>query len=280
MRYIKKLALYKKSPMNDRFSVLDDNRIVTTSKATMQLPAGEKTDRPATALLTTGTIRYNNTLKEFEVYNPEPYNTGVSNTKWEILRTIRQAKITRQTLGYGNSSYEDTVFGPLAYNVDVNKPQNILLYVENVPQIPVTDYILIQDPASTTATLAVSTSSGVTTLYLNTLSNIDIGLDGAWRTVSAPSGIQVGTTVTSVSTSWNNTFYGYSITISLPTSGSIVSGTTISFDYQSGVYVEFTPIGSEKSVPFMKPVTALLGFDGYFPAGPNETSFESDGNTP
>lgn len=276
MRYIKKLALYTKSPMNDRLSVLDDDRIVTTSKTTMQLPIGLKTDRPATALLTTGTVRYNNTLKEFEVYNPEPYNTGASNTKWEILRTIRQATITRQTLGYG--TYEDTIFGPLAYNVDVNKPQNVLVFVENVYQLPVTDYTLVQDPASTTSTLALSTTSGVTTLYLNTLSNVDVGLDGSWRTVSAASGIQVGTTVTSVSTTWNNTFYGYPIQISLPTSGPLVEGATISFDYQSGIYVEFTTGGY--GVPVAKPVTVLLGFDGYFPAGPNGNAWESDGNTP
>jgi hypothetical protein len=276
MKYIKKLALYTKSPMNDRLSVLDDNRIVTTSKTTMQLPAGVKTDRPSTDLLTTGTIRYNYSLREFEVYNPEPYNTGASNTKWEIIRTVRQATITRQTLGYG--TYEDTIFGPLAYNVDVNKPQNVFVFVENVYQLPVTDYTLIQDPASSTSTVALTTSSGVTTLYLNTLTNVDVGIDGHWRTISAPSGIQVGTTVTNVSNVWNNIFYGYPIEISLPTTGSIGQGTIVSFDYQAGVYIQFTPGGL--GAPFMKPVTALLGFDGYFPAGPYGTSWEVDGNTP
>jgi hypothetical protein len=261
MRYIKKLALYTKNPADDRFSVLPDNRIVTNSVTSLEVPTGTKANRPAT--LVDGTVRYNTDLKEFEVYNSQ--NPGTR--PWEILRTIRQATITPQNLGYGN--YVDYLFGPLSYDVAISKPQNVLVFVDNVYQTPTTNYTLTSNPASTISTLAVSTTTGATTLYLNTLTSIDIGEPGKWRNISAPSGIQVGTTVTSVTTTFNNTFGGYPITISLATNGSISAGAVVSVAYSAGTYIQFTgPVPA-------KPVFALLGFDGYFPAGPSGTAFES-----
>lgn len=261
MRYIKKLTLNKKDPQTDRFSVLQDDRIVTTSAASMEVPYGAKIDRPTT--LVDGTIRFNTTLQEFEVYNSQ--NPGFK--PWEILRTIRQATITSQDLGYGN--YNDNIFGPLSYNIDTAKPQNIFVFVDNVWQTPNTNYTLTTDPAAATSTMSENTTTGVTTLFLNTLTNIDVGEPGVWRTVSAPTGIQVGTTVTSVNFVYDNIHNGYQVDISLPTNNSISSGTTITVSYNSGTYIQFTgPVPA-------KPVYALLGFDGYFPAGPNRNAFES-----
>ena len=225
MRYIKKLALYTKNPADDRFSVLQDDRIVTNSVTSLEVPTGTKADRPAT--LVDGTVRFNTDLQEFEVYNSQ--NPGTR--PWEILRTIRQATITPQNLGYGN--YVDYLFGPLSYDVSISKPQNVLVFIDNVYQTPTTNYTLTSNPISSTSTLAVSTSSGVTTLYLSTLTSIDTGEPGKWRTISAPTGIQNGTTVTSVTTTFNNTFGGYPITISLATNGSISAGTRISVDRKS-----------------------------------------------
>ena len=65
MRYIKKLALYTKNPANDRLSVLSDDRIVTNSVTSLEVPTGTKLERSTT--LIDGTIRYNTDLKEFEV---------------------------------------------------------------------------------------------------------------------------------------------------------------------------------------------------------------------
>lgn len=254
MRYIKKLALYRNDPMSNRFSVLEDNRVVTDTKVSLQVPVGETSDR--TGLSGSdydGQIRYNKTLNEFEVYNYE--NPGP--TRWEVLRTVRQAIITPQNLGYGN--YNDTTFGPLSYDVDVTRPQNVFVFVDNVYQIPTTNYTLTTNPSAATSPLALSTTTGVTTLYLSTLTNIDSGTPGVWRTISAPSGIQVGTTVTNVSTVWNNPYQGYAVGISLPTTGSLSSGTTISVSYSLGTYIEFT-----SPVP-ARPVFALLGVDGYWP---------------
>ena len=118
MRYIKKLALYNKSPMDDKFSVYPDGRIVTNSSATIEVPTGTSSQRPTT--LVDGTVRFNTTLKEFEVYNsqtPTLDHTLGGTTPWQIIRTVRQANITAQNLGYGN--YNDYIFGPLKYNVDI-----------------------------------------------------------------------------------------------------------------------------------------------------------------
>lgn len=261
MRYIKKLALNKKDPQSDRFSVLQDNRIVTTSKTSLEVPTGAKADRPTT--LIDGTVRFNTTLQEFEVYNSQ--NPGFK--PWEILRTIRQATITSQDLGVGN--YNDSVFGPLSYAVDTSKPQNIFVYVDNVWQTPNTNYTLTNNPSAATTTLSENTTTGVTTLFMNTLTNIDVGEPGVWRTVSGPSAIQVGTTVTSVNFVYNGIHNGYQVGISLPTTNAMTSGTAITVSYNSGTYIQFTgPVPA-------KPVYALLGFDGYFPAGPAGNAFES-----
>jgi hypothetical protein len=270
MRYIKKLALYSKSPMDDKFSVLQDQaRIVTNSSSTMQLPTGPKASRPTGTSIVDGTIRYNSELNEFEVYNSALYNAGQSQNQWEILRTIRQANITPQNLGYGN--YADVYFGPLAYDVDLNKPQNVLVFVDNVYQIPTTNYTLVKNPTAATATTTILASSTLT-LYLNTLTNIDVGESGVWRTLVPISGVQAGTTITSITTTFSIPNNGYPVGISLP--ASLSQGTRITVQYGaypgsgSTTYIQFTgPVPA-------KPVFSLLGFDGYFPAGRSGTSFE------
>jgi hypothetical protein len=261
MRYIKKLALYSKSPMDDKFSFLQDSRIVTNSISTMQLPTGPSSSRPTT--LVDGTVRYNSTIKEFEVYNSA--NPGFT-SPWQIIRTIKPAKITPQNLGYGN--YNDYIFGPLAYTVDTTRPQNLLVFVDNVYQIPTTNYTLTTNPSSVTANLSIDAPSSTTTLYLNTLTNIDVGKPGLWRTVTAPSGLQANTTVTSVNFHFSTPNNGYAVGISLATTGIVSSGTAITVNYGAGTYIQFTgPVPDRQ-------VFALLGFDGYFPAGPSGNIFE------
>jgi hypothetical protein len=270
MRYIKKLALYAKNPVDDRFSVLQDNRIVTDSKVSLQVPAGTKIDRITSQKYLHGAIRYNTDLKEFEVYNSDNATATSPNISggWEILRTIRQATITAQNLGYGN--YNDIYFGPLRYAVDVTLPQNILVFVDNVYQTPVTNYTLDTNPVASTATVVVTAPIGTSTLYLNTLTNIDLGAQDYPRQISGPVGtFRALTTLTNVSTVYDYFQKGYPVTISTSTIGIITSGTQINVTYSTGTYIKFTGL-----VP-AKPVLALLGFDGYFPAGPTRNQFES-----
>lgn len=144
MKYIKKAPITRNSPMNDKFSVLADERIITNTKAGMEMPRGADSDRPS--INTNGTIRWNTDINEFEVYNGISPGLG-----WEVMRTNRPGNITLLNLGLGD--YVKTDFGPLQYDPStpwgnfpnsLNKPQNILVFIENVFQIPTVNYNLIQ----------------------------------------------------------------------------------------------------------------------------------------
>jgi hypothetical protein len=239
MRYIKRLVLNKKDPQSNIFAVEADGRIVTTTGRSLQLPRGGTAARPSPV---NGMVRYNITTQDSEVYNASGEGTG-----WEKIKTNRQTPITPQNLGVGN--YLNTLFGPLSYDVSTSKPQNIMVFVDNVYQIPTTNYTLIAGASvSVQATLETSVGPGVSTITLTTTTNVLAG-----QRITAPTGIQSNTTVTNVNVSTRE------ITISLPTSGGINAGTTATFSYSNGVFIEFTG-----AVP-AKQVFSLLGFDGYAP---------------
>jgi hypothetical protein len=168
MKFVKRLALNRYDQMSDRFAVLADDRIVTTSKKSLQFPAGDQgADRPI--INVNGYARYNNDLNEFEVYNGGSPGTG-----WEKIRTVRMAPITVQKLGPGD--YVNKVFGPLKYKSgenykDYTHPENIFVYVENVFQLPITNYILIQNQD---ATVSIQFVDAVPNKYVT----VYLGYDG------------------------------------------------------------------------------------------------------
>ncbi len=139
MKFIKRSSIVKNNPNSDRFAVTPDDRIITDTKVALELPRGDNTKRPGAYV--DGQIRYNTVLQEIEVYNSAPGALG-----WEKVRTVRPAPITVQTLGPGNYAVFD--FGPLQYSngdfyTDIIRPQNILVFVENVYQIPNSNYELV-----------------------------------------------------------------------------------------------------------------------------------------
>jgi hypothetical protein len=235
MKFIKRLALDRKKQSSNRFAVEADDRIETTSKVSLQLPKGANTDRASPV---NGQIRYSTTLNEIEAY---------VNGQWEIIRTVRQANITPQNLGVGN--YVNTLFGPLSYDVNTTKPQNVMVYVDNVFQLPTTNYTLVSGTSVAESALTdTSTGINTTTMFLNTTTNVIAG-----QTITAPSGLSIGTTVTNVNVVTR------AIEITPATAAIIPAGTTVSFTYSSGTFVDFTG-----SVP-AKQVFVLLGVDGYYP---------------
>lgn len=140
MKFYKRLSMNLKDPQSNKFAVEDSGQIVTNTKVSLQIPTGAVTDRPS--MFVDGQIRYSTTLHEFEVYNGSGNGAG-----WEIMRTVRPANIIVQNLGSGD--YATTTFGPLQYTTGTNytnfqKPQNIMVYVENVYQIPFSNYTLVQ----------------------------------------------------------------------------------------------------------------------------------------
>jgi hypothetical protein len=154
MKFYKRLPLDSKNLQSNTFAVESNGQIVTDTRVSLQLPAGDSQDRPTT--FQDGQIRYSTDLNEVEVYNGSDFGQG-----WEIVRTVRPANITVNDLGFGD--YEKTVFGPLQYSTgelyqNFQYPQNILVFVENVFQIPGVNYQLIQDSGGVSIEFIISGS--------------------------------------------------------------------------------------------------------------------------
>lgn len=249
MKYVKKLVLNRKDPTSNRFAVTADDRIVTTSKVSLQLPTGSTGQRPSPVV---GQVRFNNTLNETEVYNniQNSSNNNSWDTPWERVKTNRQGKITVQELGTGDSN--NTIFGPLSYNVSLTKPQNVMVYIDNVWQAPTRNYSLTDSSGATTVINSGpgSVSPGSSTIPVSTTTNILVGMSVS----AAPGLLQNGTTVTNV----NNTLS--QISISLSTANPIANGTPLTFNFTDGTFVSFNG-----PVMYGMPVTTMLGFDGYAP---------------
>ena len=119
-------------------SILDEVKINSTN--VMLVPKGTTAQRPASP--NNGHVRYNTTTEQFEAYQ---------NSAWRSMRfkePNQDPGIVWQNIGVGNAGGDETVFGELQSN-DPDYPvpasaNNILVLVENVLQIPVTNYT-IQD---------------------------------------------------------------------------------------------------------------------------------------
>lgn len=150
-----------------------DARIVFDNTNSIQLPAGATNERPSgSVVLIDGLMRYNETTAEIEVR---------SDGQWRRLAYKEPNSIQVQTgpIGGGTPWVGDSLdggttgeiyFGPLEYDddnatgaypsyatPDTAKPQNLIVYVENVPQLPNVNYTLEANPpgnSSATAYLA------------------------------------------------------------------------------------------------------------------------------
>ena len=143
-----------------------DARIVLDNTNSLQLPSGSTTERPSGSIvLIDGLMRYNETTSEIEVR---------SAGQWRRLAYKERNLITVQTgpsgggaIWEGDSldggSTGEIYFGPLEYTAisdgsgaypsqrlpDISNPQNLIVYVENVPQLPNVNYILESNPSGT-----------------------------------------------------------------------------------------------------------------------------------
>jgi hypothetical protein len=146
MKFLKTKNISKFS-INDRTLIAypdangPGNRVVINAKGGMMLPKGSTAERPQLTGVrqptdANGTIRYNTTTSSIEAY------VGGA---WEVVRAPGASAIAKQTLGPGDDT--ETVFGPLntsflaAYSAS---DDNILVLVENVFQISVTNYTVEQ----------------------------------------------------------------------------------------------------------------------------------------
>lgn len=241
MKYYKRQPITRQNPQSDIFAVEADGRIITNTSKSLEIPDGPVSSRPDNPV--NGMIRYNTDVHAFEAY---------INGVWQLLTANTQAEITKQV--FENGDYADTIFGPLAYDIDINKPENIFVYVENVPQIADLNYTLVygstSTPYTTSTTISQDISVNTNTIYLESVADFNPGLQVSGTGI---------TTSTIVASSATDLFIVLDTEVTAP----VNSGTVLTVFYSSGTYIKFGD--NSTPVPF-KPVISLLGFDGYTPS--------------
>lgn len=118
-----------------------DKEVILDSENVVLVPKGPTETRPQ--FPKNGHMRYNTDVSEFEVYQDDA---------WRQIRykePNRDPGIIWQNLGNGDAV--ETVFGTLnSQDPDFpypTTPQQILVFVENVVQVPITNYDVVQNPA-------------------------------------------------------------------------------------------------------------------------------------
>ena len=142
MRYLKKQNT-NTSILNGRGIIYDAVELATIeSTSALLLPKGTTGNRPTAV---EGMIRYNTSTQNFEAYEANP---AFGTPGWKKFRTDEPKLIHAQNLGNGDNV--ESLFGPLDANDAVtpvpSAPAQVLCMVENVLQIPTTNYIFIQNP--------------------------------------------------------------------------------------------------------------------------------------
>jgi len=242
-KFYKRQNMDYTNPRTNKLAVEITGEIVTDTSAGMQTPRGDALSRVENPV--NGTLRYNTEIGtggELEAY---------INGTWEIIKTNRQADVTVQS--FENGDYADTIFGPLAYNIDISRPQNLLVYVENVYQLPGINYTLVQStplvPLTTSTTVTAAAGFGDTVIQLESIADFNVGL--TLTGTNLQNNVIVATSATDKT-----------ITVSPGALGFIPEGGLAVAFYSTGTYVKFAT--NATPVPF-KPVITFLGLDGFCP---------------
>jgi hypothetical protein len=154
MKFLKSQNISRYSPSDNTFQVNSYGRAVMDFNGGVLLPKGTTAQRPQLTGVrqptdANGTIRYNTDLNEIEAY---------VGGNWETVRAPGASAISIETFGPGDAS--DTIFGKLT-NIPASA-NNIIVLVENVMQIPTTNFTINQNPSSTGTGQEVASGSFVT----------------------------------------------------------------------------------------------------------------------
>ena len=158
MKYLRRTHLNSKT-VTGRNSVFVDisGEVVVDSKYSLLLPRGDNEDQsPDDSTFPTyksGMIRYNTETKEFEGYQGGDETPGGG--AWRSFRFKEPGKIELFTIGTGDGT--ETTFD-IGYNPFVETAQtgvnwdatqiaqNLIFVVENVFQIAIANYTIVQNP--------------------------------------------------------------------------------------------------------------------------------------
>lgn len=266
MRFLKTLTLNRRAIYDSRVALDVNNNFTLADSTVMTLPSSS-----SSLAGVEGQIRYNTSTHEVEVFQGN--GAGAA---WRNLRYKEPTAITVKTYGYGDA---DTVyFGPLdpAPTVPggttwtaVQKAKQIIVVVENVIQVPGTNYDLEENPASISGETYTPLTTGTATvgafvINFNTSgttapNTVYPAVDITGATVTGSASIPGGTTVTDYTVDGGGKLASITISNAI-TTADITTGTTItitdSTNAGTGWYIKFT-----SAVPYGKPVTVLHGFD-------------------
>ncbi len=265
MRYLKTLTLNRRRIYDDRVAVTTADVLLLNSLNSLILP-NSNTSITSPQL---GQMRYNTTSAQVEVYQ----GTNLGSATWRALRYKESTQITTQLLGYGDAN--TTYFGPLnpappsvVESGATWSGANLIVMVENVIQLHVTNYTIEQNPSIagqiyTPKTLGVNNiGSTVINFDPNAAAGFVVypAVDITGASVS-DGGVSItpGTTIVSYTTNVDGILT--SVTLDSPIVAlNISAGTTITItdltNSGTGYFVKFS-----SAVPLGKPVVVLHGFD-------------------
>jgi|TARA_B100001093_G_scaffold458881_1_gene471623 hypothetical protein len=264
MRYLKRQSTNRRL-LRGKGVIYDQyENIEIQSTGALLMPKGTTAQRPTSVV---GQLRYNTTTKSFEAY--EDLQGG--GATWKEFRLAEPVAITQQNLGNGDDT--EINFGILdsAYTgyLVPTTAQSVLVMVENVLQIPSTNYTLTQNPCDVSSNLVgvignynstnvgayVSSNTGIVDFTSKgyhvgqtiVVSGAQTGGNNGTKTVTAvtPSHLSVNALLTTEANS------GQGNTFVIDGKSSITS-----VSYPTGTYITFGT-----AVPTGKPVTVLHNFD-------------------
>ena len=142
MRYIKRQTTNSQTFGGRGINYDAQELTVIDSASALLLPKGTTGARPTAQ---EGMIRYNTTTQNFEAYEA---SAAFGTPGWKKFRTDEPKLIHAQNLGNGDNV--EKLFGPLDANDAAtpvpSAPAQVLCMVENVLQIPTTNYTFLQNP--------------------------------------------------------------------------------------------------------------------------------------
>jgi len=140
MKFLKRSQLNFRNVADNSIAVEITGEVKLDTTYAALVPNGQTSERPTTGS-TNGQVRYNTETQEFEFRQ---------NNQWRRVAFKEPTTITAQNIGTGDDA--ELYFGPLISGFtdlagvdlvpELTTPQNIMVYVENVYQLPVTNYTL------------------------------------------------------------------------------------------------------------------------------------------